>query len=367
MNNKTHLITVVLAVLTLITNSTKAQLVFNPGVDTTTVETQRAVNFYRKYLKSFEDAADIKSFWGSSSLKKGHFTLDPMAYAVTRDAPIYSIAPNKTILSISTAGDIVAVKTIFNWLDSEKITTLEITNHYIKVSKDSIRFIEPEEVLRGEWHERLIRNVNFHFPNNLQFNEKRADSLINSIVKLESQWNLKPARIDYYFSNTREQLMKVRGFDFLIGNPHGPSGMAFETENVVYAAGLGENYFHEVVHVYLAALKNKELQEGLAVFYGGSLGKPLRWHVDQLRLFVHDNPNLVFDVKTFKNLTIHGKSNAGATIEGMICNLIFQKEGIGGLKKIMAVSNVEEVMRMEFQGKSFDTLVKDLLLTFISK
>jgi hypothetical protein len=143
--------------------------------------------------------------------------------------------------------------------------------------------------------------------------------------------------------------------------------MAFETENVVYAAGLGKNYFHEIVHVYLAALKNKGLQEGIAVYYGGSLGKPLQWHVDQLRLFIQENPSFTFDIKTFKNLTIYGKSNAGATVEAIICNAIARKDGINGLKRIMNYRNVEEVVNTEFKdNRSFDKLIKHLLLTYKS-
>ena len=59
--------------------------------------------------------------------------------------------------------------------------------------------------------------------------------------------------------------------------------MAHDKDNQVFCAGLGGNYFHEVVHVHLNHLYSKSpLKEGLAAFYGGSMGRSINWHMKRV-------------------------------------------------------------------------------------
>ena len=55
------------------------------------------------------------------------------------------------------------------------------------------------------------------------------------------------------------------GFDynFMMVNAEKPTGLSDAIDNLTYSSGCGENYFHEVVHLYLNPLHSKSpLNEG---------------------------------------------------------------------------------------------------------
>jgi hypothetical protein len=249
----------------------------------------------------------------------------------------------------------VQIKTQLSNVDSTgNVNIFAVTNHFVNFnSKGKPYFINPMTRSLGNWRERKVREITYYYPATQRFNKKKADSLMASIIKLEKQWNLKPIAIRYYMADDYDEIQKLRGFDFTLqmGNHIKPSGISDDTDNQVFGGGKGENYFHEVVHVYLNRLfPNSPLREGLAVFYGGSMGRTDKWHLKRVNTYLIEHPEA--DLSDFNEFWYPDPfTNAGSSIKGMLCKLVFEKDGFQGLKRLMSHSSYAEIFEKEFGVK----------------
>lgn len=328
------------------------QFAINPGVDTSDDEAKRALNFYSKYLSEFNGVSvpDFCKYWPSSDCKRLKCP-DPLLYAIVGNFPTYNLG-TATVIYIKPDKEIVNIKTHIGSVDTiGNIYTICITNHYIDVSDTTnLRFISPFAISVDNWEKKTIGDISYHFPKELSFNVAKSDSLILQIRELEKDWGLSPIKFDYYFANTREEIQKLRGFDFSIemGNRQRPSGMADENYGI-FCSGLGENYFHEVVHLYISPIYPKSvLKEGIAVFYGGSMGQNLDWHKERLRNYLRSNPKI--DLTDSKSFYFDSFTNPGYTIQGLICKDTYGKDKLDGLKRIMAYTSLDELMLKEYHA-----------------
>lgn len=343
---------ILLALLFGISTMTNAQLHLNAGVDTTSIKSKLAVDFMNNYIKDFKEDRTVNyaEYYSKADCER-YVRPDKIAYSLIGDMPVY-IMGNSTILSIKEAKEIVELKLLFaDVKEDNQINVNFISNHYISVVGEKPKFIIPLELKTQIWQQTQLRNINFHFPPYHQFDEKRANEMIDQIKQLEKEWDLPTETIDYYFANTNKEIQEIKGFDFnfYMGKTEKPSGLADTKDNLIFCSGLGENYFHEVVHIYL----NKEypsspLKEGIAVFYGGNMGKPLLWHLKQLNEYLQKNPTV--------NLTnpqefyyLDEQTNPQYTIQGFICELVFQEKGVEGLKQLMNYTSMAEIYEQEFK------------------
>jgi hypothetical protein len=342
---------------TLFSITSQAQIYLNPGVDTTDVDVQKALRFYKGYLKSFDGRTlpDFSKFWTKEDLSERKVP-DQLIYAIN-DSQLYSWMKEGTVLYIKPKKEYIQFKTQFSYANSSnEIATMAITNHYVAFDNGKPHFVNPMKINMTEWKQQKVRNVSFNYPPYHKFNQKRADSLITAIKKLESDWNLKPINIKYYLAKSKEELDKLRGFDFMVGmgNKDKPGGISDDRDNQVYCGGLGENYFHEVVHVYLNRLyPNSPLLEGLAVFYGGSMGKPLKWHLKRVDDYLQRHPEA--DLNKLEDFWYTDPyTNPGSAIYGLIVDLIYQRGGLNGVKRVMSYTSLEETFEKEFYVKKGD-------------
>lgn len=227
----------------------------------------------------------------------------------------------------------------------------DIISFVVKGENQQYQFISPVNYYKQNWQKRKIRNVEFVFPKSHTFNVKKADSLIKLVKKLEIEWRLKPIEIEYIFTDTYDEIQSARGFIYSIGlgNRDKPSGISNDVDNIIYSAGNGENYFHEFVHVYLNRLHPKSpLNEGLAVYYGGSMGKPLKWHIQRLKNYLNNHKEI--DLNKYDDFGyLDNFTNPDSAIKGMLCNIVFKKDGMIGLKRLAAYESMDEVFEKEFK------------------
>lgn len=344
----------ILCLSALIGSKAYAQINVNPGVDTTDLTIKSAIKFYSDYMSEFKGKKipDFKKYWSEADCKR-YKVPDPSVYGVGGDYPTYSMAPIKTITYVKPlANDIIVLKSIGGWIDTLKILNVTyLSNHYLKKDNNQqFHFISPITYDQRNWQHKSLRNIHYIFPKKHVFNKKKADSLISQIEKLEKDWSLKPIEIEYYFAPTYDEIQQIRGYNFTLGqgNRDKPSGISNQTDNIVYCAGNGENYFHEIVHIYLNPIHPKSpLNEGLAVFYGGSMGKDLSWHVQRVKAYLKNHPEINLN-KPEDFYFMDNYTNPLSTIQGLLCSLIYKKDGVHGLKRLMDYTNMQDVYEKEF-------------------
>lgn len=334
----------------------QAQVYINPGVDTTDVTNKKVLTFYNNYINAFKGKTKLpnyREYWSEQDCKR-YKTPDPSVYGIGGDYPTYLMGERKTIHYIKPLKDgIYNIKMLGSWTDSLKNNALMyLTNQFVKIEKSGkMQFVQPIDVYKNDWKKRIVGQITYYFPKYHQFDEKKANELIRQIKNLEKQWGLSPKPISYFFADTYDEIQRLRGFDYTIGtgNADKPMGISNQQDNTVFCAGNGENYFHEVVHIYLNPLHPKSpLNEGLAVFYGGSLGKPLSWHLNRLKQYLKAHPEInLSNLEDFYYMDNY--TNPGSAIQGMLCNIVYKKDGFSGLKRLMSYTSLNDIFEKELK------------------
>ncbi|MCX6148223.1 MAG: hypothetical protein NTW25_13395 [Candidatus Kapabacteria bacterium] len=359
----------IFVIILILTNSLlgKKSFYINNGVDTLDLESKNALIFLENYFNDFKSDTlpKFQNYWSKIDCNKYKIP-DQLVYGISSDYPTYNMSDKITILYIKPTKDFIQIKTHFAWIDTlETISTLCITNHYIrKDNEGNLSFVNPIDINTRNWKKKTLRNIEFHFPNNLKFNIKNANKLILNIKKLEKEWSLSPIQIKYFYTNTNEELQKIRGFDYslMMGNREKPSGISDDKDNIVYCGGLGENYFHEVVHIYLnKLLPNSPLREGLAMYYGGSMGMDLKWHLKRLNSYLEKNENL--NLNEFEKFYyMDNFTNPKSTIFGLLCKMQIEKKGLISLKELMNQNSIEEVFKfLNVESKDINKYLRKLI------
>lgn len=323
----------------------------NPGVDTTDQDIRSVIALWTSYLSSnpTKDNSKDSPFWADT--EKSKFTnVDQLLYAISTDIRTYSMG-NPTILYVKPNHDLFEIKTLFSWTDSAGMIYAScITSVFAKKEKDQYKLYNALTVNAAKWKTQKTGNITFHFPPSHTFDANKANSLLQSVNDLIKQWNLKAIPVDYYFADTYEEVEILRGLDYCagMGNKDRPSGMSDVGSNTVFAGGLGENYFHEVVHLYMNRLFPKSpLVEGLAVFYGGSLGHDLKWHLSRLNGYLDQHPGINL-YEPYKYWYMDNYTNPNSTIQGLLCLIAYKNGGLDKLKKLMLYEDMYAAMEKEF-------------------
>jgi len=346
-----------------------AQLRIDSSVDTLESDVKSAIRFYKSYLRGFRDTSmpDFRSFWMEEDCNNYKYP-DQMIYGISSDYPTYRMG-KATVIYIKPHKDYIHIKTHFGWSDTlGTVSTLAITNHYLKPWSDGrYRFINPIKMSSHTWKSTTVRNVTFHYPAYHKFDKKKADTLIQRIVNLEKSWGLPQQKIRYYFADTKEEIQHLRGFDYTMdmGNREKPSGISDSKDNVVYCSGWGENYFHEVVHIYLNRhYQESPLKEGMAVFYGGSLGHSLGWHLHRLNNYLQDHPEIDLSDPDAMDY-MDNYTNPRSAVLGLICQMAYDANGVAGLKEIMEYESINNIMRQIFQvpPKKINSYLRNIIAT----
>lgn len=345
-----------LFILFLSTNCYGQKVFINPGVDTTDQQIVQAISVWTNYLNSKPDTLNMQTspFWDETEKEKYPFV--DQLYNSLGDTPPYEIG-KPTILYAKPDSQFVLIKTLFSYSDSLQNTIAWcITNVYVKKENDTYKLYNALSKNISTWLMKKMGSVTYYYPPTYKFNETKAAKLILSINRLTEEWKLKKIPITYYIGETYEQLEKLRGLDYSagMGNQTKPSGISDAKNKSVYCGGLGENYFHEVIHIYLNPLNPKSaLREGVAVFYAGSMGQSLKWHLKRLSKYLAEHLEInLTNLEDFYYLD--NFTNPNSTIQGLLCYLAYKEGGFEKLKKLLTYETLDAGIENGFGIKKKD-------------
>lgn len=331
-----------------------AQVRINNTVDTTDTQLTEAIRFMSSYLSGFAvrngavTVPDMARYWPPDDCRRYQMP-DRLLYAISTDIPTYILGTPK-ILSARPIGDLVQIRTIFSHPDSTGLPlVMSITDHYVgKAANGHLYFVNP--MYLAEWTTKTYGHIEYHFPKGHKFDKARARKLAGEVEQLREVWGLQPIDIRYYFADTRDEVEHFRGFEFTLamGNRDRPAGISDDADNEVYCWGLGEDYLHEVVHVYLNRLfPLSPLNEGLAVFYGGSMGHDLRWHLARLNTWLQQHPET--DLNNMNDFYyMDHYTNPKSTIQGLLCLMAYEKGGLAAIRRTMGYHSFTQLLQQEY-------------------
>ena len=79
------------------------------------------------------------------------------------------------------------------------------------------------------------------------------------------------------------------------------------------------------------------------------MGHPLDWHVRRLKEYFSKHPEINLN-KLEDFYYIDNNTNPASTIQGLLCQIVYKKDGVAGLKRLMTTyTSMNEVLEKEFK------------------
>ena len=180
-------------------------------------------------------------------------------------------------------------------------------------------------------------DIDFYYPENYPFNKKKADELFNSYLKyLALYGNLGSKQITYIIGNTFNEASSFIGFDSGVLSSDSPyAGYTIKNQNIILSCR--EDHLHEIIHVIFFSLFPNApfiFHEGIATYYGGTGGKDYTSLINNLKMFLENNPDTdLSDFDSFDKVLEDG-TNYFYTIGASLIDYALK---IGGTKKVLSL------------------------------
>jgi hypothetical protein len=175
-----------------------------------------------------------------------------------------------------------------------------------------------------------VRNIIYYYPPDYQFDNKNALMFANfedSLSKLFT-WPV-PESLIYLIDKNPTLLMNHLGFVYDGSRGTGKHGGKFMEKDNMILSSINENHRHELVHYFTKSMNPDVIgffDEGLATYFGGTLGKPFQWHIDYLNDYIKEKPDLdVTSENTFGY--IDDKTNPQYVLGAIIIKYTIEKFG----------------------------------------
>lgn|GEM_PF-3511472 len=346
------------------------QIELNPGIDTSSVAHKDILKFWTEYLESrpSKGSTAYLDFWNEdirSNLKQPDLTLHAIN---TENSTLLMAYP--TILSILPyKNNFYQIKTAMGWSDTTShIKLLAIVNHYVKKTDDKYKLYAPIEVEENieviDYNDFRIYTVT-----GTVIPQETLDELIAFIRKLKSDFNIREQKkMIVIYGKTHKETDTILGFDFnLMSSTNNPSsGISDLSNNLIVLNGLSP-IFHETTHIYLNPIFTETpLLEGLATFYGGSMGKTLTENIKYLYNHVSTagkDVNL-YGILEESYYYVDNSHNPIYTLQGLLIQMAHDKGGVEEVKNLLSYPDFDAIFRKYFNlegEKQIDAFIREEL------
>ncbi|RYD53493.1 MAG: hypothetical protein EOP52_04995 [Sphingobacteriales bacterium] len=342
------------------------RLAISPFIDTAQAPIREAVQFLQTYTGAFQNGKtpDFSQYFTPAQCRSALIP-DPLLHAIASDGNTYLMADLATIFYAKPSGKYVHLKTLLAWQTNEVLTPFALVNHYVYADSGRQRFHTETEHHADRYRTVVNGPIYYTFPETIAFNKNRSDSLLQRMRSFENEWGFpatKPFR--YFYAATAAELARMKGLDYVVGSDeNNPSGYADDESRIIYCQGLGEAYFHEVLHLYLNPVYgHSPINHGLIYYLGGSLGVPFKDQLARLRtyLLAHPDVNLSqYDQVLSDDKFLH----IDHVVNGLLCAQVFRKEGVTGVKRLLRYPDLESLFRHEYglERPDWDAYLRALL------
>jgi len=336
----------IIALLFPIFTSFGQSVTVNYDIDTNVFKISEPLNLWLDFLNTKDDSLGSK-YWNSREVNKygetSYFLIEKeLQFGMDNYLKLLSYS-NIKILSIKKIDEYFKITSIMEFKPKEKICNIQYIFHvYAGMENGELKLFNPLDINTTlNFNTTTIGYIKYHYPKFHNFNYELAEKQNNYLVELSENFKVKIDTVDYYFANTSTELLRARGFDFLIANSGAeiPSGKADPKNRIVYASGIGEYYPHELIHFLLNPhFPNCHLwiNEGVATYFGMSRGKQLDWHLKKMNKHLLEHPeinlNNMLELRTLDQYTDYRY-----VLGGWLIKKAFEKGSYELVKKMMNV------------------------------
>jgi len=248
----------ILIFFTLSLKSFGQSVTVNYDIDTTVFKVAEPLNLWLDFLNTKDDSLGSK-YWNLKEVKKygqtSYFLIEKeLQFGMDNYLKLLSYS-NIKILSVKKIDEYFKITSIMEFEPKEKTCNIQYIFHvYTGIENGELKLFNPLEInTKLNFNSTTIGYIKYHYPKFHDFNYELAKKQNDYLIGLSEKFKVNIDTVDYYFANSNTELLKARGFDFLIANSgiEIPSGKADQKNRIVYASGIGEYYPHELIHFLL--------------------------------------------------------------------------------------------------------------------
>jgi hypothetical protein len=261
-----------------------------------------------------------------------------------------------TVIALFPIGnDTFLLKTMFNsTYGTEKKMQLEyIYSVHVVKTNQGFKFLSLPQVYYKNWNKKTVGGITYCYDKGRVFNEQWAIKMDSFNIAMSQLFKTNKQAPIYFIGKNVFEAHQIMGYDFSPeqATMHQIGAVTQPENNVIFAGNDTEYYPHEMVHLYTREFWGKDdfyfhqwIDEGLAVYLGGYLGKPLEHHLKVMKAFVEKHPEEPLnDISTFYfKVDNEFNTNFMYEIGGLICKRVYEKEGMTGIFDLLKSGNTDE-------------------------
>ncbi len=270
-------------------------------VDTSATPNREIFSSWRAYLESKPDGFAKSSSW--SQIDQARWPLYNLSYPWSHqsqpglpvDAVVIGIDPVRPERL-----DEFVVRTLFTTVDSATGMSRPVALTRVYAVREAGRWVITNAFpyLTSGWPAAKVGRITYVFSPTHRFDEERARRSARFVDSLAAIFEAEPRpAITYVVADRPEELSRVLGVDFAL--PGTSNGRAMSANDMILS-GLpiyGEFYPHELTHLVLARLLYQlgtsfVFDEALAMYVGGSRGKPFSTLMAELPVLLASRPGV---------------------------------------------------------------------------
>lgn len=261
------------------------------------------------------------------------------------------------------------VKIAFVGTDSSGLSKLKsVYNILVTLNSDKFVFSRSLNHFIKDWKKFEKYPITYFISPDKIANQQEIDKQLADIEKLNSYFETDSIEFTYYSCVSPVELFKIKGFDYSHGMYQNKKGGLVEFGNHVFSGNNSEYYTHEIVHIYINKLfpgANSLLNEGIAMYFGGSGGQTYSWHKNKLKEYIENKEDFDFldYMGTFDQLYIDKQTSipymTGALIYEYVINKADKYSYFNMLKErkdIWDILKIAELTEENINEKLLDAL-----------
>ena len=333
------------------------------GVDTSSTEsgdytTQGPVpeiyRAWRDYLRSDAQRQSPTKYWSAPEQRQWSRYDIVAGYAYQGfPATVISIQPAQ-----SGAPDEYVVRTLFASVNgpAKDAKPIALTRVYAVRESGQWVFANALPRLTRDWKRHVVGHITYIIQPGHKLDEGKARSAVRFADSVAAMFGVQPiTELNYYVADTPEELHRILGLDFMVSGDQASYSDAARQMILVGSSVFGEAHRHELTHYVLDPLMRSGntpgiINEGIATWLGGSLGKSYPDVMKEYAAFLTAHPSITLDsVLTVEDHDL-GTRPAGAALVEMT----YRRGGIQAVKALMASGRTDAQLRVAVQ-KSFET------------
>lgn len=313
----------------------------------------------------------------ADNYKKGIFSNTPEYKILTSEISTFKLLDFYYFVEESIKIRLESIENIQNNLYKIKLSSYDFDGNIIQIfnliarfDSDTPVFLSNMNISIKEFQKINHNNIVYYVKD---FDIDNANKFCDKIKYFNNFYGINLDTIKYFKFKSNWDLYDFKGFDyirdkFIVNN----SSVCIPEGNVIFSGNNSEINVHELIHIYNVKKFNRVnniLDEGLATYFGGSLGLSLNEHLIVLKNHIGLKKIDFYDQLFNGNYVINNTTSLRYTLGGLICKIVLENYGKDKLFELLTAGtqNDEIFSKLETILKIKRTDFNDYILNYINK